>query len=144
MTNTHITIGGHKVSAGKVYSTTEVKTGDVWIDGKPIYKKTVSTTLTSYGDSGNRRTFSSGSLATDVDILVSAEGYFKPQNGSDGNIVLPRALGSLILTQSLAVNAASDVNVNGSNLGVNIFVSTSYGTTKVDLCVTFRYTKTSD
>lgn len=41
MTNTHITIGGHKVSAGKVYSTSEVKTGDVWIDGKPIYRKVV-------------------------------------------------------------------------------------------------------
>lgn len=44
MTNTHITIGGHKVSAGKAYSTSEVKTGDVWTDGKPIYRKVVTFT----------------------------------------------------------------------------------------------------
>lgn len=37
--NTFVNIGGHKVSAGVKYSTTEVKTGDVWIDGKPIYRR---------------------------------------------------------------------------------------------------------
>ena len=47
MTNTHINIGGHKVSAGKVYSTSEVKTGDVWTDGKPIYRKVLTGTTPS-------------------------------------------------------------------------------------------------
>lgn len=28
---------------GKKYSTTEQLTGDVWIDGKPIYRKTINT-----------------------------------------------------------------------------------------------------
>lgn len=37
--NTFVNIGGHKVSAGIKYSTSEVKTGDVWIDGKPIYRR---------------------------------------------------------------------------------------------------------
>lgn len=37
--NTFVNFGGHKVSAGKKYSTSEVRTGDVWTDGKPIYRK---------------------------------------------------------------------------------------------------------
>ena len=39
MENTFVNLGGHKVSAGIKYSTSEVRTGDVWIDGKPIYRK---------------------------------------------------------------------------------------------------------
>ena len=64
MTNTHITIGGHKVSAGKVYSTSEVKTGDVWIDGKPIYRKVITPATPSTAD---------GTEITDISAVSIAE-----------------------------------------------------------------------
>ena len=38
---TGIDITGTTISTKQTYSTTEVKTGDVWIDGKPIYRKTL-------------------------------------------------------------------------------------------------------
>ena len=31
----------------KIYSTEEVKTGEYWIDGKPIYRKVITTTPTN-------------------------------------------------------------------------------------------------
>ena len=46
--NTFVNIGGHKVSVGQKYSTTEVKTGDVWINGKPIYTRVVSVNGTQF------------------------------------------------------------------------------------------------
>ena len=48
MENTFANIGGHKLSIGKKYSTSEVRTGDVWIDGKPIYRKVIEFTSTTF------------------------------------------------------------------------------------------------
>ena len=45
-TGTGIDITGTTISAKQTYSTSEVKTGDVWTDGKPIYRKTISGTPT--------------------------------------------------------------------------------------------------
>jgi hypothetical protein len=75
MENTFTNFGGHKISVGKKYSTSEVKTGDVWIDGKPIYRKVVQYNLTS--------TQQSQQIATEVDVLVSANGYITGVNGTD-------------------------------------------------------------
>ena len=61
--NTFVNIGGHKVSAGVKYSTTEVKTGDVWINGKPIYRKTWDLTLTK------NSTSSAGRVLWNVDYV---------------------------------------------------------------------------
>lgn len=58
---------------GTKYSTTEQLTGDVWIDGKAIYKKTFTGTITAAASVRNI------ALINDypaVDTLVKAEGMF--------------------------------------------------------------------
>lgn len=52
-----------------IYSTSEIKTNKIWIDGKPIYRKVISSTLNgTYTESGNRYTWIDSSLSN-VNIL---------------------------------------------------------------------------
>lgn len=73
---TIVTYDGDTVPSGyeevNSYSTTEVKTGDTWIDGKPIYRKVVT---------GN---ISDGSIAHELTNVnfVNAYGYFIAGSGN--------------------------------------------------------------
>lgn len=71
-----IIIGGHKVTAQADYSTTETKTGEYWIDGKPIYRKVIPFTSTS----GSSNVSTTG---CNINILVSSSVFFKNANSSD-------------------------------------------------------------
>lgn len=68
--NTFVNIGGHKISAGKKYSTSEVKTGDVWINGKPIYRLVLqgTTPATPYTYTQWK------TLSSDVDQIINMYG----------------------------------------------------------------------
>lgn len=52
----------------EVYSTNEVKTNKIWIDGKPIYRKVVTGTINA---SGNNQAILTG----DIDSLIDYSGY---------------------------------------------------------------------
>ena len=72
----HATYGAGKVKATSFasavnYSTTEQNTGLKWIDGKPIYQKTVSVLPNSYADISG----------LNIDSVVSADGMMKLHGG---------------------------------------------------------------
>jgi len=69
--------------AGPDYSTTEVDTGRRWVDGKTIYGRTVTGTITR---AANSREFTV--LATGADALIKAEGYWRIQgpNGAKESV----------------------------------------------------------
>lgn len=138
MTNTHITIGGHKVSAGKVYSTSEVKTGDVWIDGKPIYRKVITDTITIYNDSGTRRTFTWNDTYFTDKTLVRVYGTYK----YNGTTVL--SMGCGYQTASNTINYSDAVQLYNNTLSLLFFSTVSTGFTKVEIVVVVEYTKTTD
>lgn len=75
---TGIDITGKTISTKQTYSTSEVKTGDVWIDGKPIYRKTYYDTTVRTGNTGN---FVLMALP-DLDNIVSTEGSVAVSNGA--------------------------------------------------------------
>lgn len=52
----------------EVYSTDEVKTNKIWIDGKPIYRKVISGTINA---TGNNQVILTG----DIDSLIDYSGY---------------------------------------------------------------------
>ena len=126
----------HAVSSNAVaeslsYSTTEQKTGGVWIDGKPIYRKVISNTLPNSG--GN---ILIGTLSTDIEnvvdarfILVGSEFQSVDACYSGGNYT-PLNVGF--------------INTAGTNKGkayYKSYVTSYYGATVVLIA---EYTKTTD
>lgn len=113
----------------EVYSTTEVKTNSVWIDGKPIYRKVI--------DIGNLPNNSSKSIATGIDFnyatLVKLYGFAK---FSSNNICFP-----LPLASPAVLGYAIMINVDNSN---NVVVSTGTDRSSYSGYVIIEYTKTTD
>ena len=70
-TNTTINLGNSS------YSTSEVKTSETWIDGKPIYKKTFVVSIPS---SGNTVAFQHG--ISNLSFFVKTEGVAMGSNGT--------------------------------------------------------------
>jgi hypothetical protein len=65
----------NEVLDGDVYSTNEIKTNKVWIDGKPIYRKVIETTSPS---STNSWTVI-GSISN-LDTIINLYGWVKASN----------------------------------------------------------------
>lgn len=61
------------------YSTSEVLTGDTWIDGKPIYRKVIDTNVTKYTNNADSHELFSGLLPL-FDDIVSVNGIFSYQS----------------------------------------------------------------
>ena len=144
--NTFVNIGGHKVSAGIKYSTSEVRTGDVWIDGKPIYKVVVSHLVDSpYDTTGNERSFYMYYQDTTfhIDQLINIHGT---ATGIDGSLTgisyfIPQAYANTALT-SLALGTDIHTDTNGLTVCVNINKSTNC--TKMQFDFVMEYTKSTD
>ena len=105
------------------YSTTEQKTPFTWIDGKPIYKKTVFFALVASGD------VQSAHGIRDISLVIKHEAFF--------------------ISGGTYVTVPSLVNTNGGNYfsiwnitqtNVHTFSSIPFQ----DLYVTLWYTKTTD
>lgn len=72
----------------EVYSTNEVKTNKVWIDGKPIYRKVIESNFTT--STGNTINYATSSLNLNMETLVGLrsvsqsnpkqENYFESSN----------------------------------------------------------------
>lgn len=126
--NTFVNIGGHKVSAGKKYSTTEVKTGDVWIDGKPIYRKVFTGTspATAYSYVSNF-------------ITITNVGYIVNFFGEVGN----QPINSIRPASDSTINAryTAWITRNGSTGLDGVFGSSAVNTLYT---ITIEYTKTTD
>ena len=102
------------------YSTDEVKTGDTWIDGKPIYRKVVTKTLNGNAD----QTVDLG-IATVLRNLVKFEGYiyksvqgYRPLNStyfSSLNYAVQTFINDNKILQIQAGSSARDI-LNGATL----------------------------
>lgn len=140
--NTFVNIGGHKVSAGIKYSTTEVKTGDVWIDGKPIYRRVVTGTSTTYQDGNNSREFTLP-YTYNISSYVNAYGSVKPNNGSLSGITFG-------YPQTIATSAMNlivlhpNTRVSSNTLITNVITYVPHACTSLDYTITIEYTKTTD
>jgi hypothetical protein len=70
---------------GEVYTTTETKVG-TWIDGKPIYRRVLTGTVTTYTDDTVRRTFAVTTSLTFIDKLIDMKGNYTLSDGTNSTV----------------------------------------------------------
>lgn len=73
------------VDPGDVYTTIETKIG-TWIDGKPIYRRVLTGTTTTYTDDATRRTFTVASSLAFIDKLVNMKGNYTLSDGTNSTV----------------------------------------------------------
>lgn len=118
-----------KITNLTTYSTEEVKTGETWIDGKPIYKKTIQFTTSAIGKHSIKHNISN------LDTIIEGKGSAKDSSG-----------GFYMFPMSAAVDNVSAWSISIQNVDKTYFyffrgtgvtgTMTSY--------VTLYYTKTTD
>lgn len=109
------------------YSTDEVKTGELWIDGKPLYRKVFNFNSPSDTNTTNVATIS------DLHIDTLVRDYFSINTGSN------------ITTSSNNTNATIHIRLNYNNTGDYIamtIINAAYNSKPT--YVTLEYTKTTD
>lgn len=104
--------------AGEVYSTEEARIG-TWIDGKPVYRKTLDVVI---GNAAGAWTLVPGTTAMNIDTIAHVYGYVNAADGS-GMIYAPNA----------------DAVFKRMNDGVYFMASANQSNTKMVL--TIEYTK---
>ena len=137
-------IGNIKGPAGKdgsenqIYSTDEQVIGK-WIDGKPIYRKTMQFSGLHSGENN----IAHGIADTDIIMVDKDHSFVKLLDKYSGNILLWQLGNS---NQSSSNFSQYSINVVWiSNSIVDIYIGTELLSSLVsDLIVTFEYTKTTD
>ena len=109
--------------SGHVYSQTEQVVG-TWIDGKPIYEKTVD-----IENLPNNTTKNVTHGISDIALIIDIRGF---ASGVSNTIPLPYS----------SVGGTYNINVNADTTNINI--QTGYNATGYSGYVTLRYTKTTD
>lgn len=115
---------------GNVYSTNEVKTNEVWIDGKPIYRKVLD--ITSIGASGIEYNHGISNFGTLIDVYGSWD------RTAEGRQPLVRTLPASDANAAYAVSIG-DITDTRFRLHYGTRIS---GVTHI--YVIFIYTKTTD
>jgi hypothetical protein len=113
------------------YSTTEIKIG-TWINGKPIYRKVFTTTLSS-SDSEKDKALSDSTI--NIDELVTLKGNLK------------NTFGNWFPLSNINPNGTLNNGVGlyySSDLGICIRIGALYLDTNSRANVTIEYTKTTD
>lgn len=108
------------------YSTTEQNTGATWIDGKPIYKKTID-----FGSLPNNSTKNVAHGISNLGDVIDIRGTAKT---SWGTYQLP------LVFSGQDVNYITNVSVNATNISM----SNSADRSGFTAYVTLYYTKTTD
>jgi len=151
--NTFVNVGGYKVSVGKKYSTSEVKTGDVWIDGKPIYRKTFSTTTINSSTGTYRKTYTASLdlSGNSVDTFIAIR-----DASMTVNVQNVRTIQYMINSAGFSDNSSNSVQLVGSCnfdtitkvVGISIISTVLSGTPFIvdaySAMCTVYYTKTTD
>lgn len=111
------------------YSTEEVKTGGTWIDGKPIYKKTIQFTTSATGKHSIKHNISN------LDTIIEGKGSSK---GSSGTFY--------IFPMSCAVDnvPAYSISIQDVDKTYMYFFRGTNVTGTVISYITLYYTKTTD
>ena len=125
------------------YSTSEVKTGATWTDGKPIYRKCFSGTQSTYSDSGNKRRFILCTIS-DVSSLVNVSGTVmgNATGWNTGAYFFPSTITNDAIN---AINMQAQISVNSANTfaATNVY-HTGTNNTACIYTVIVEYTKTTD
>lgn len=118
------------------YSTTEKIIG-TWIDGKPLYQKTIDETVSTYTDNNNRRTFE---YQYDSSCIVkNAFGYVQELNGSNNSYIMGSCLADGAMT---AIPITTSISLSDKKFF--LYRNKTSNTTSVKFAVTIQYTKTTD
>lgn len=118
--------GWRRLDNNITYSTGEAKTGDVWINGKPIYRKTIS-----FGALPNNTEKSSNHNISNIDNIIEIKGT--TSNAEGNTLTLPM----------VSFTTSSNIFIKANKSVVTIQTGTdrtSYNKTYV----TLYYTKTTD
>lgn len=111
------------------YSTEEVKTGETWIDGKPIYKKTIQFTTSAIGKHSIKHNISN------LDTIIEGKGSAKDSSGA-----------FYMFPMSAAVDNVSAWSISIQNVDKTYmyFFRGTNVTGTITSYVTLYYTKTTD
>ena len=133
-TNTSVLYCIKAVAAGDVYSTSERVVG-TWIDGKPIYQKTIN-----FGALPNATIKDVAHGITNIDNVIDVFGIAAGEiNSTKYSFHLP----SVGVHTSLAEEAVK-YNMALTIIGANIRIQTGIDRSSFSAYVTIRYTKTTD
>lgn len=116
----------------EVYSTSEVKTNKVWIDGKPIYRKTI---YVSSLPNATRKTYSHNISNVDEIWADLSSSFIK--------WTITTAPFNNVSSNGSTFNASSLINID--TIGKTSFtIGTTYDRSMLSAYVTLCYTKTTD
>lgn len=118
-----------KITNLTTYSTEEVKTGEIWIDGKPIYKKTIQFTTSAIGKHSIKHNISN------LDTIIEGKGSAKDSSGA-----------FYMFPMSAAVDNVSAWSISIQNVDKTYmyFFRGTNVTGTITSYVTLYYTKTTD
>lgn len=121
--------GWEQTTDVNTYSTNEIQTGKTWVDGKPIYRKTLT------GNTGSARVNVQQSILTDstIDVVTNAEGVCKNKTASSKAYIL-----AFSDTLALVYDTA------GSNINQLILFMNNSSAATFDYWITIEYTKKTD
>lgn len=112
-----------------VYSTSEVKTNKIWVDGKPIYRKVIE--LSNVARGYNRHSHNISNL----DKVIDISGYWKDSTENNYNSI------SRVVCDNITTYGTGILNVDATYYFT--LVGTGIGTTN-KVYIIFEYTKTTD
>ena len=130
-----VIFGGHEVTVHKDYSTSEVFTGQYWIDGKKIYRKSYS--IPAFSHTNGTLYAYTLETRTDIGVITNVFGGIKT-TGEDIWIipsVVPNGSGNLSILLGADYNKTS---------GILRFYTGGSGYVANSGYVTYEYTKTTD
>lgn len=121
------------------FSEQEEKTGEIWLDGKPIYKKLIRATTTVQNVNVSN-SFSSLGLSNIDTLWIDESSSFVKYGNNDTHYI-----GSQPITIFLATNDWKAVYVNVSAQNVNIRAGLPNNVAVyLEWYITLKYTKKSD
>lgn len=139
---TGINISSNTISTKQTYSTSEKDTGNVWIDGKKIYRKVVTAdnvTPSSYLD---RRSVAVATTISNLGTLINSYGQVKLTGGSYSGRIYP--LNGCTVGGNMETILAGTIRVtDGTTVTGLLFTTVSGAPTSADLIMVLEYTKTS-
>lgn len=109
-----------------VYSTDEVKTNKVWIDGKPIYRKVIKSNFTT--STGNTINYATSSLNLNMETLVGLRSV------SQSN---PKQ-------ENYFESSSDQIRSYFDNTNLTVRIGSSYPTKPCTVYTIIEYTKTTD
>lgn len=119
-----------------IYSTNEIKTNEIWIDGKPIYRKVIEKTFTStIGETGKAHSYDIAHGISNLSVIVKEQTRMHSSSGY--KYLLPYVNGDTSIKASASVDRYDDTNIYLR------IVNDTWGS-KTKLTTILEYTKTTD